>query len=140
MPFTKFTNLDFDQIKRQLKDYLRANSTFTDFDFEGSNFSVLLNTLAYNTYINSFNANMVVNESFLDSATLRENVVSLARGIGYVPRSRTAARASIRLDVECSASLPTLTLEARGPVCVGATDDSSYIFSIPEPILSLIHI
>ena len=138
MPFTKFTNLDFDQIKRQLKDYLRANSTFTDFDFEGSNFSVLLNTLAYNTYINSFNANMVVNESFLDSATLRENVVSLARGIGYVPRSRTAARASIRLDVECSASLPTLTLEARGPVCVGATDDSSYIFSIPEPITSTV--
>ena len=138
MPFTKFTNLDFDQIKRQLKDYLRANSTFTDFDFEGSNFSVLLNTLAYNTYINSFNANMVVNESFLDSATLRENVVSLARGIGYVPRSRTAARASIRLDVECSASLPTLTLEARGPVCVGATDDSSYIFSIPEPLTTTV--
>ena len=138
MPFTKFTNLDFDQIKRQLKDYLRANSTFTDFDFEGSNFSVLLNTLAYNTYINSFNANMIVNESFLDSATLRENVVSLARGIGYVPRSRTAARASIRLDVECSASLPTLTLEARGPVCVGATDDSSYIFSIPEPITTTV--
>ena len=138
MPFTKFTNLDFDQIKTQLKDYLRANSTFTDFDFEGSNFSVLLNTLAYNTYINSFNANMVVNESFLDSATLRENVVSLARGIGYVPRSRTCARASIRLDVECSASLPTLTLEARGPVCVGATDDSSYIFSIPEPITTAV--
>ena len=138
MPFTKFTNLDFDQIKRQLKDYLRANSTFTDFDFEGSNFSVLLNTLAYNTYINSFNANMIVNESFLDSATLRENVVSLARGIGYVPRSRTAARASIRLDVECSASLRTLTLEARGPVCVGATDDSSYIFSIPEPITTTV--
>ena len=138
MPFTKFTNLDFDQIKRQLKDYLRANSTFTDFDFEGSNFSVLLNTLAYNTYINSFNANMVVNESFLDSATLRENVVSLARGIGYVPRSRTCARASITLDVECSTSLATLTLEARGPVCVGATDDSSYIFSIPEPITTAV--
>ena len=138
MPFTKFTNLDFDQIKTQLKDYLRANSTFTDFDFEGSNFSVLLNTLAYNTYINSFNANMVVNESFLDSATLRENVVSLARGIGYVPRSRTCSRASIRLDVECSSSLATLTLEARGPVCVGATDDSSYIFSIPEPITTAV--
>ncbi len=134
MPFTKFTNLDFDQIKTQLKDYLRANSTFTDFDFEGSNFSVLLNTLAYNTYINSFNANMVVNESFLDSATLRENVVSLARGIGYVPRSRTAAKASVLLEVECSTSLPSITLEARGPVCVGATNDSSYIFSIPESI------
>ena len=79
MPFTKFTNLDFDQIKTSIKDYLRANSDFSDFDFEGSNFSVILNALAYNTYINAFNANMVVNESFLDSAVLRENVVSLAR-------------------------------------------------------------
>ena len=87
MPFTKFTNLDFDQIKASIKDYLRANSNFTDFDFEGSNFSVLIDTLAYNTYITAFNSNMVVNESFLDSATLRENVVSLARNIGYVPRS-----------------------------------------------------
>ena len=79
MPFTKFTNLDFDQIKESIKDYLRANSNFTGFDFEGSNFSVLIDTLAYNTYITAFNSNMVVNESFLDSATLRENVVSLAR-------------------------------------------------------------
>ena len=62
MPFTKFTNLDFDQIKTSIKDYLRANSTFTDFDFEGSNFSVLIDTLAYNTYITAFNSNMVVNE------------------------------------------------------------------------------
>ena len=77
MPFTKFTNLDFDQIRTSIKSYLRANSDFTDFDFEGSNFSILIDTLAYNTYINAFNANMVVNESFLDSATLRENVVSL---------------------------------------------------------------
>ena len=66
MPFTKFTNLDFDQIKVSLKDYIRSNSNFTDFDFEGSNFSVLIDTLAYNTYINAFNANLVVNESFLD--------------------------------------------------------------------------
>jgi hypothetical protein len=95
MPFTKFTNLDFDQIRTSIKEYLRANSNFTDFDFEGSNFSVLIDTLAYNTYINAFNANMVVNESFLDSATLRENVVSLARNIGYVPRSRNAAKATV---------------------------------------------
>ena len=72
MPVTKFTNLDFDQIKTQIKEYLRANSNFTDFDFEGSNFSVLIDTLAYNTYISAFNSNLVVNESFLDSATLRE--------------------------------------------------------------------
>ena len=69
MPFTKFTNLDFDQIKVSIKDYLRANSNFTDFDFEGSNFSVLIDTLAYNTYITAFNTNMTVNECLLDSAT-----------------------------------------------------------------------
>src|SRR5210317_358220 len=117
MPFTKFTNLDFDQIRTSIKEYLRANSNFTDFDFEGSNFSVLIDTLAYNTYINAFNANMVVNESFLDSATLRENVVSLARNIGYVPRSRSAAKASVSLSVQTDSDTPTLTLEA-GLVCV----------------------
>ena len=95
MPFTKFTNLDFDQIKTSIKDYLRANSDFSDFDFEGSNFSVLIDTLAYNTYITAFNSNMIVNESFLESATMRQNVVSLARNIGYVPRSRTAATAQV---------------------------------------------
>ena len=98
MPFTQFTTLDFDQIKVQIKDFLRSNSNFTDFDFEGSNFSVLIDTLAYNTYINAFNANLVANESFLDSATIRENVVSLARNIGYVPRSKTAAIATINIS------------------------------------------
>ena len=133
MPFTQFSNLDFDQIKTQIKNYLRANSTFTDFDFEGSNFSVLIDTLAYNTYITSFNANMVVNESFLDSATLRENVVSLARNIGYVPRSRTAATAGITFEVTSATPTPTMTLKA-GLVCVGNYDDTSYVFSIPEDV------
>ena len=137
MPFTKFTSLDFDQIKASIKDYLRANSTFTDFDFEGSNFSVLIDTLAYNTYITAFNTNMIVNESFLDSATLRENVVSLARNIGYVPRSRTAAKASISFTLPTQSSSPTATLQA-GLVCVGAVNDSSYIFSIPENITTTI--
>ena len=112
MPFTKFTNLDFDQIREQIKDYLRANSNFTDFDFEGSNFSVLIDTLAYNTYISAFNSNLVVNESFLDSATLRENVVSLARNIGYVPRSKTAAIATIKI----------------GDINVGVTNDNTTKF------------
>ena len=133
MPFTKFTNLDFDQIKTSIKDYLRANSTFTDFDFEGSNFSVLIDTLSYNTYITAFNSNMVVNESFLDSATVRENVVSLARNIGYVPRSRTAAKAQVSFNVSTTANTPTLTLQA-GLVCVGSVDNSSYTFSIPDDI------
>ena len=136
MPFTKFTNLDFDQIKTSIKDYIRANSDFTDFDFEGSNFSVLIDTLAYNTYITAFNSNMIVNESFLDSATVRENVVSLARNIGYVPRSRTAAQATVSFDVTTSSNTPTLTLQA-GLVCVGTSDNSSYVFSIPETITTV---
>jgi len=137
MPFTKFSNLDFDQIRDSIKDYLRANSTFTDFDFEGSNFSVLIDTLAYNTYITAFNSNMVVNESFLDSATLRENVVSLARNIGYVPRSRTAAKASISFNVQTTTTSPTLTLQA-GLVCVGSANDTSYVFSIPENVTTTV--
>ena len=86
MSFTQFTNLDFNTLRAQIKDYLRSYSNFTDFDFEGSNFSILIDTLAYNSYITAYNTNMAVNESFIDSATLRENVVSLARNIGYVPR------------------------------------------------------
>ena len=133
MPFTQFTNLDFDQIKVQIKDYLRANSNFTDFDFEGSNFSVLIDTLAYNTYINAFNANLVVNESFLDGATVRENVVSLARNIGYIPRSKTAAVADVTFSVPTSTAGGFISLEA-GLVCVGAADNTTYRFSVPENI------
>ena len=133
MPFTQFTNLDFDQIKVQIKDYLRANSNFTDFDFEGSNFSVLIDTLAYNTYINAFNANLVVNESFLDGATVRENVVSLARNIGYIPRSKTAAVADVTFSVPTSTTSGFISLEA-GLVCVGAADNTTYRFSVPENI------
>jgi hypothetical protein len=134
MPFTKFSNLDFDQIKVSIKDYLRANSTFTDFDFEGSNLSILIDILAYNTYINAFNTNMVANEAFIDSATLRENVVGLARNIGYVPKSRKSARAVVSFDAVFSgSSSQTLTLKS-GLVCVGKISNSSYVYSIPEDI------
>ena len=143
MPFTKFTNLDFDQIKTSIKDYLRTNSDFTDFDFEGSNFSVLIDTLAYNTYITAFNSNMVVNESFLDSATVRENVVSLARNIGYVPRSRTAAQATISFnilntqEVDVNSAPSTVTLKA-GLVCIASDSSTTFTFSIPEDITTTI--
>ena len=140
MPFTQFTNLDFEDIKVQIKDFLRSNSNFKDFDFEGSNFSVLIDTLAYNTYINAFNANLVVNESFLDSATVRENVVSLARNIGYVPRSKTAATATIKIDdidlgLEQNVNVTTLTLRA-GLVCIGNAENTTFRFSIPDNITS----
>ena len=138
MPFTKFANLDFDQIREQIKDYLRANSNFSDFDFEGSNFSVLIDTLAYNTYISAFNSNLVVNESFLDSATLRENVVSLARNIGYVPRSKTAARALVKFQVATNTNSSTITLQP-GLVCVGTQDDSDFVFSISESITTTVN-
>ena len=133
MPFSNFTNLDFDQIKTSIKDYLRANSKFTDFDFEGSNFSVLIDTLAYNTYITAFNSNMVVNESFLDSATLRQNVVSLAGNIGYTPRSRTAANAQISFDVNITDDTSAVTLEP-GLVCTGDVNNETYTFVITEAI------
>ena len=133
MPFTKFTNLDYDQIKTSIKDYLRANSNFTDFDFEGSNLSVLIDALAYNTYISSFNSNLDENESFLDSATLRENVVSLARNIGYVPRSKSAARASISFNVTANSTSSEMKLQP-GLVCVGRSNDSDVVFSISEEI------
>ena len=140
MPFTQFTNLDFDEIKAQIKDFLRSNSNFTDFDFEGSNFSVIIDTLAYNTYINAFNANLVANESFLDSATIRENVVSLARNIGYVPRSKTAATATINIgDINLGAtndSTPKFLTLRTGLVCVGSVANTTYRFSIPEEITS----
>ena len=140
MPFTQFSSLDFDEIKAQIKDFLRSNSNFTDFDFEGSNFSVIIDTLAYNTYINAFNANLLANESFLDSATIRENVVSLARNIGYVPRSKTAATATVRIsDINVGATSDSttkfLTLRA-GLVCVGASENTTYRFSLPDNITS----
>jgi len=140
MPLVNFTNLDFDQIKTSIKDYLRSNSNFTDYDFEGSNLSVILDVLAYNTYITSYNANMVSNEVFIDSATLRENVVSLARNIGYVPKSKKSSKANISFFVDTSSSSAyptkpqTLTLN-RGVVCsTSAFGNQSYTFSILDDV------
>ena len=134
MTFTQFTNLDFNTLRAQIKDYLRSNSNFSDFDFEGSNFSILIDTLAYNSYITAYNTNMAVNESFIDSATLRENVVALARNIGYVPRSikSSVARISFTVDVS-SVNAKQVKLNA-GLVALGSVAGGDYIFSIPEDI------
>lgn len=139
MPLVNFANLDFDQIKTSIKDYLRSNSNFTDYDFEGSNLSTIIDILAYNTYITSYNANMVSNEVFIDSATLRENVVSLARNIGYVPQSIRSAKASISFFVDVSSYAEgvkpdTITL-SKGIVCTSsAFSNESYTFSILDDI------
>ena len=134
MSFTQFTNLDFNTLRAQIKDYLRSNSNFSDFDFEGSNFSILIDTLAYNSYITAYNTNMAVNESFIDSATLRENVVSLARNIGYVPRSKKSAVATVSFNVDVSSiSAQQVKLNA-GLVALGSVQGGNYTFSIPEDI------
>jgi len=133
MAFGQYVNLDFDQIKTSIRDYLRANTNFTDYDFEGSNLSIIIDALAYNTYTTAYNTNMAANECFLDSATLRENVVALARNIGYVPRSRRSARARISFIIDGLESTSTVTLNS-GIVCNGAGDNTNYIFSIPEDI------
>jgi hypothetical protein len=133
MPLVNFANLDFDQIKTSIKDYLRSNSNFTDYDFEGSNLSAIIDVLAYNTYITSYNANMVSNEVFIDSATLRENVVSLARNIGYVPRSRRSARSNISFFVDVSgySSKPEfITLNKGSVLTTNSFGSENYIFSV----------
>jgi hypothetical protein len=136
MPLVNFSNLNFDQIKTSIRDYLKSNSKFTDYDFEGSNLSTIIDTLAYNTYITSYNANMVSNEVFIDSATLRENVVSLARNIGYLPHSKKSAVSNISFSVDVSStSAVTLTLKS-GIVALSyrTFGNESYIFSIPSDI------
>ena len=136
MSFNQFTNLDFADLRNQIKDYLRVNSDFADFDFEGSNFSTLIDLLAYNSYITAYNTNMAVNECFLDSATLRENVVSLARNIGYVPRSSRSAQAVVNFSVDLSTNDTKVVTLKAGQVAVGNQSGSNYIFSIPDDFVA----
>ena len=138
MPLANFSNLDFDQVKSTLQEYLKSNSNFTDYDFEGSNLSTILDVLAYNTYITSYNANMITNEVFIDTATLRKNIVSLARNIGYTPRPRQAARATVSFFIDTGGIVPapaSLTLK-KGPVAAssGSFGGQSFIFSILSDI------
>jgi len=138
MALVNFSNLDFDQIKTTLKDYLQTNANFTDYDFEGSNLSTVIDLLAYNTYITSYNANMVSNEVFIDSASLRENIVSLAKNIGYLPRSRKSARSSISFFVNTTEIVPQpsiITLKkGTAATTAGSFGNQSYVFSILEDI------
>ena len=134
MALQQYTNLNFEDIKVSIKDYLRQNSGFTDFDFEGSNLSVIINLLAYNTYLTAFNTNMAINEGFIDSATIRENVVSLARNIGYVPRSRRAATATVDYTITGISSTTTTIEFQPGIISNGRVSSTNYLFSIPEKV------
>ena len=128
MPYTQLANLDFKDIKSSLKDYLRAESDFTDYDFEGSTLSQLLDVLAYNTYYTAFNTNMVVNELFLDSASLRDNVVSLAKQLGYTPKSITASTARLNFNVNIPNNAPDYVLLKAGTGFLTNFDDTNYQF------------
>jgi hypothetical protein len=110
---TKFTELDFNQIKTNLKEYLRGQDRFKDYDFEGSNMSVLLDILAYNTYQNNFYTNMAISEMFMDSAQLRDSVVSHAKGLGYLPRSRKSARALVNVRVAAPSTAVSVTIPRK---------------------------
>ena len=133
MPYNQLTSLDYFEIRNSLRDYLRANSDFTDYDFEGSVLSNLLDVLAYNTYYTAFNTNMVANEMFLNTATLRDNVVSIAKQLGYTPRSATSPEA----DVDCTINLTsTGTLNAivfrRGSGFITTVDNTLYQYILQD--------
>ena len=139
MAFNQFTNLDFADLRAQIKDYLRVNSNFTDFDFEGSNFSILIDLLAYNSYLSAYNTNMAVNECFLDSATLRENVVALARNIGYVPRSARSAKATVSFSVDLGQNDTRIVTMKAGQVALGRQESGQYIFSIADDFVATVN-
>ena len=120
------TEFDFDEVKENLKIFLKGQSEFTDYDFEGSGMNILLDVLAYNTHYLGFNANMLANEMFLDSASLRSSIVSHSKTLGYVPTSARAAKATV--DVNLNTSQASLTMSA-GTVFNASVDGVSYKFS-----------
>jgi hypothetical protein len=128
----RIAELDFDQIKTNLKTYLNAQTEFTDYDFEGSGLSVLLDVLAYNTHYNAYLANMVMNEMFLDSAVKRASAVSIAKHLGYTPVSARGAIANLDIVVTSPTSLPaTLTMDRYTPF-TSSVDGTTYTFLTTE--------
>jgi hypothetical protein len=120
------SELDFDNIKSNLKTFLQNQSEFQDYDFEGSGFAILLDVLAYNTHYLGFNANMLANEMYLDSADIRKNIVSLAKMLGYTPTSPKAPTASIDILVN-NASGTSITM-AKGTTFTSSVDGTTYQF------------
>ena len=128
----RIAELDFDQIKTNLKTFLKNQSEFSDYDFEGSGLSVLLDTLAYNTHYNAYLANMLVNEMFLDSSVKRSSAVSIAKHLGYTPVSVRGAIANLDVVVNNVAGLPaTLTMDRYTPF-TSSIDGTAYTFLSTE--------
>jgi len=135
MPYSQLNQLDFGNIKTALKEYMRSQTDFTDYDFEGSALAQLIDVLAYNTYYTAFNTNMVVNEMFLDSATLRDNVVALAKQLGYRPKSATASRAVVSATLRyTSPNAPATALLRRGKAFTALFDNTVYQYSVLDDV------
>lgn len=137
MPATpsELTSLDFFEIKESIKSYLRTRPEFTDYDFEGSTASYLIDILAYNTHYAAFLANMSMNEAFLESATVRDNIVRIAKQINYTPRSIKASKACVRVSAQTqllpggSAYPDSVTIKA-GDVFISQVDGEAYTYAI----------
>ncbi len=136
---SQLTSLDFFEIKESIRSYLRTRKEFTDYDFEGSSASYLIDILAYNTYYTAFNANMALNEAFLETATVRDNIVRLAKQLNYTPRSIKAPRACVKLLAQTSVGLsgtsyPEFATLRKGDVFVADNDFDSYTFALTQDI------
>ena len=136
---SQLTSLDFFEIKESIRSYLRTRKEFTDYDFEGSSASYLIDILAYNTYYTAFNANMALNEAFLETATVRDNIVRLAKQLNYTPRSIKAPRACVKLLAQPSVGLsgtsyPEFATLRKGDVFVADNDFDSYTFALTQDI------
>ena len=133
----QLTEVDFDQIKLNLVNYLKSTKQFTDYDFSGSNLQVILNLIAYQSQLNAYSTNMIANESFLSSATLRDNVVSNAKSVGYIPTSSKSSQSEVTFTFQLTttdfpAGFP-LFLDVRpGMVFTTATGNANYIFNIVD--------
>ena len=132
MAFNQINALEFNEIKAQIKEFLRSQDQFSDYDFEGSSLTVLIDTLAYNTYYTAVNANLAVNEGFLETAVMRENVVKLARMIGYTPKSARSARTTVDIAVQTPFPYPkSVTISAGLVLNFTGLDNNNFVFSIP---------
>lgn len=140
MALTQINSLEFNEIKAQLMAYMRGQDQFSDYDFEGSSLSVLLDVLAYNTYYSSVNANLLANENFLDSAVMRENVVKLAKLIGYTPRSARSAQAKVDIVVQTAYPYPATVQINRGVLLsFQGEQKNTFIFSIPKDLIASVN-
>ena len=136
---SQLTSLDFFEIKESIRSYLRTRKEFSDYDFEGSSASYLIDILAYNTYYTAFNANMALNEAFLETATVRDNIVRIAKQLNYTPRSVKAPRACVKMIAQTTTSLngttfPEFATLKKGDVFVADNDNASYTFALTQDI------